>query len=221
LAQGPPAIVKALAGASRPPATAAASAVSPAVVAPQEDQRAAARRRYSEGLRRYIRPWQALSLAIFFTCMAIGAAVLGWLSRAEKNASLTWPTTTGVLTSCQLKEIVLPRTRTRPFQTVTFTVRVRYDYAVSGQSFEGNRIVISDNSWEQSSAERRAAKYAVGTSHPVYYNPMFPSRSVLEPGDTHEGKAESEDTIVGVLLPLLLIPIVLMFLGVYFIARRV
>ena len=142
------------------------------------------------------------------------------MNRSEKNASSAWPTTPGVITTCELEE-VRSKPRRLPYEIVKFTVRVRYDYAVNGKDFEGNRIVFSDNLWEQSSAESRAAKYAVGTSHPVYYNPMFPSRSVLEPGDTYEGNTQSVDIILGVWLPLGLIPIALMLLGVYFITKRV
>ena len=67
----------------------------------------------------------------------------------------------------------------------------------------------------------RATKYAVGTSHPVSYSPMFPSRSVLEPGDTYEGPTQSVDTILGVWLPLGLIPVVLMLLQIYRITKGV
>src|SRR5947209_19141468 len=58
---GSASLVQAPASPVRPTATATGSPVSPAVAAPQEDKRAAARRRYAEELRKHIRPWQALS----------------------------------------------------------------------------------------------------------------------------------------------------------------
>ncbi|HZN36432.1 MAG TPA: DUF3592 domain-containing protein, partial [Pirellulaceae bacterium] len=75
------------------------------------------------------------------------------------------------------------------------------------------------NLWDEGSAQSRAANYAVGTTHPVYYNPANPARAVLEPGNTSEGAA-SVHTILGIALPIGLIPIVLLLLYMYWIMVR-
>jgi hypothetical protein len=176
------------------------------------------RDQFAEKLRELIHPKVALGLAIFFAVMAVISAVLGYRGRAEERDSPNWPTVPGVISSCSLRE-VRSKPRRLPYEIVKYTVDVTYDYSVDGESYNGDKLVLSDNLWEESAAQSRLATYAVGTTHSVYFNPSNPARAILEPGNTSEGSA-SVNSVMGIFLPLGLIPIVLLLSLMYWILVR-
>ncbi len=60
---------------------------------------------------------------------------------------------------------------------------VTYAYSVFGITYTGKRLRFGDAQYSfRSSAQRRLAPYAVGTSIQVHYHPDDPSRCVLVPG---------------------------------------
>ena len=168
--------------------------------------------------RQQIHPAVALGLAIFFALMAVVSLVFGLFGKVEEAASRSWPTVPGLITSCALRE-VRNKPRRLPYEIVKYTLDVTYDYSVAGESYSGTRVVLTDNLWDEGSAQFRAANYAVGTTHPVYYNPDNPARAVLEPGNTAEGAA-SVNTIFGIVLPIGLVPIVLLLFYMYWMMVR-
>lgn len=60
---------------------------------------------------------------------------------------------------------------------------VRYEYAVSGRTYTGNRIGYHlQGGTRASSTAITVSQYPVGSSVVVHYNPASPAKSVLEPG---------------------------------------
>jgi len=57
--------------------------------------------------------------------------------------------------------------------------KVFYQYQVGGQILQGNRIHLG-TAIGGIGAQSAAARFPVGSIHPVYYNPNNPSESVLE-----------------------------------------
>ena len=175
--------------------------------------------KYGAEMAQIAPPWVVLSLMIFFTVMGVGFAVGGYFANAEKKASLSWPTVPGRITSCQLRE-VRNKPRSLPYEIVRYMVDVTYDYTVGGTTYNGTKIALSDDLKDLGSAQSRANRYAVATTHDVHYNPSNPRRAVLEPGETYSGDTAGIDTILGVWLPLALIPLVLIFLSMYLVMKR-
>jgi hypothetical protein len=113
--------------------------------------------------------------------LASGLGCLGaglWLiqrTRAYGIASTTWPATQGKITSSRVAQYRTQGAR-------QFIAEVKYDYAVGGKSFAGNRIRFGAHAGAKEKADADAAKYAPGTSIPVYYAPAQPQTSTLERG---------------------------------------
>jgi hypothetical protein len=144
--------------------------------------------------------WPALALAILFAIMAVGGAIVGVLGRTEEQSSRDWPTVPGTITRCELVE-VRNRPRRLPYDIVRYQVDLSYDYSVDGEFFECRNISLHGiDSWELTHAQSQAEKYAVGTTHPVYYNPDDPDRAALEPGSPKQGFSLA--MILGFWLPL-------------------
>ncbi|MCU0877405.1 MAG: DUF3592 domain-containing protein [Pirellulaceae bacterium] len=153
-----------------------------------------------EHLSQHVSRWPALALAILFAVMAVGAAILGVLGRTEEQSSRDWPTAPGTITRCELVE-VRDRPRRLPYEIVRYQVDLAYDYSVDGELYEGRSVSLHGiDKWELPYAESQAEKYAVGTTHPVYYNPDDPDRAALEPGSPKQGSSLA--MILGFWLPL-------------------
>lgn len=64
-----------------------------------------------------------------------------------------------------------------------FAPRIVYTFEIRGRAWYGNMISFSkSNSRNRADVEELTQKYAVGTQHPVFYNPAEPSDCVLEKG---------------------------------------
>lgn len=112
--------------------------------------------------------WVLFALGILLVACCFGYTFLGL-------SSVRWPTTRGkVLFSEFLERTVHGRTTYRP--------RLVYEYTVNGVSRESHQIgfyaAIEGKEW----AERLLSAKPVGAEVTVYYSPMFPKVSVLEPG---------------------------------------
>ena len=182
-----------------------ARANKPAIVDPVAGQKQLAR-------------WASLGGAVLTVLVAIAFFLDGRIIAHEKEASLTWPTTPGTITSCELRE-VRNKPRRLPYEIVRYTVDVTYSYTVDGEPYEGDRVALIDSLWSEGSAQARESKYQVGTTHPVYYNPDDPSRAVLEPGDTSEDRASFE-TVMGIALPLGLLAVAALLVVLFFVISR-
>ena len=114
-----------------------------------------------------------LFLAAIFG-VGIWQVVAGWDSVAEGWQSSSWPTTTGTITSANIRV-------SHGQHGSSLIPEVSYAYAVSGATFTGT--VIAPRLWgDASSAHAVMRDFPVG-SHPlVHYSPAGPGRAVLIPG---------------------------------------
>lgn len=102
-------------------------------------------------------------------------------SEIVKKASLSeeWPTTTGVITSSEIRE------SKNDEGTNMYAADVTYEYQVDEAQYTGNRISLnSANSTTSSinSVLKDIKKYPEGERVTVYYDPEYPGESVLQPG---------------------------------------
>lgn len=84
-----------------------------------------------------------------------------------------WLSTTGTVLTSRLEEW-----ESSPGEIMDYPV-VTYSYHVNGQAYEGRRIAPSAESGG-SGAGKVIARYPVGSSVQVFYNPQDPSAAVLE-----------------------------------------
>jgi hypothetical protein len=97
-------------------------------------------------------------------------------SAIEAWAAIGWPSVAGEITASAI-------TSTPARLGSYYEPTVAYVYAVFGVTHTGTRLRFGDNQYNfESSAKKRLAPYAVGTSVQVRYHPDDPTRSVLVPG---------------------------------------
>jgi hypothetical protein len=116
------------------------------------------------------------SLGIF---LAIGAGLSfwGWNILQNARASASWPTAQGVILS---SEVTLS---TDADGSDSYSPEVTYRYLALDSSYQNRTIKFGENSYgNRRKAQDIAARYPVGKSVTVYFDPESPARSVLEPG---------------------------------------
>jgi hypothetical protein len=65
--------------------------------------------------------------------------------------------------------------------STTYNVSVVYEYEVDSQRYRSNRVTVGGAVWGgYRGAQKQAARYPMGASVPVYYNPRNPTSAVLE-----------------------------------------
>lgn len=96
---------------------------------------------------------------------------------AEKQAaSPHWPTAAGTIVDSRVHTF---RNKGRDYHTA----RVGYTYQAGGKEHRSQRITWGGNPYSRQPDEAQAtlARYPVGATVPVHYNPQKPEESVLEP----------------------------------------
>jgi hypothetical protein len=113
----------------------------------------------------------------------IGVALLGWsfvVIQAAREAR-AWPTTTGRITASSIKERDRRDGDDNP--VTEYTPFVRYSYSVNDRPFESDRIALGYNEeGSYGSAKSAVARYPVGASVTVHYDPANPRSAVLQLG---------------------------------------
>jgi hypothetical protein len=110
--------------------------------------------------------------------LAIGTGGLAYCVWAafEGIKAMRWPRVKGRITSATMEES--PSSRLR-----TWEPKVTYAYDVTGTPHTGSRISFGDGStYSLTLAEATLDRYPLGRYVTVFYHPVDPSRSVLEPG---------------------------------------
>ncbi len=112
--------------------------------------------------------------AILFVLVVLNAIFLGILYFMRRKVSQVsgWPSTQGVITASTVEA------RASEDGYTDYPV-VRYSYQVGGQAHKGSRIAPGMEVGG-SGARSVAARYAMGASVTVYYNPQNPADAVLE-----------------------------------------
>lgn len=125
----------------------------------------------------------ASTLLILGAVVMVGAA---WTWRRSSRVK-AWPTTSGVITESRVES----RIRQVGNSTYRGSAKLRfyrpvvsYTYDVDGTRHQGHRVRLADRGWERTAghSEGAIARYAVGQSVTVRYNPSRPADAVLEIG---------------------------------------
>jgi len=109
-----------------------------------------------------------------------GALVWAHLRAVGKaRAAETWPTAFGKVTAC---EVVVEESSDREGGTTTwYNPVVSYAYSVGGRELTGQRLRFGNyRSASRKKADAMIARYAVGSTPNVRYNPQKPEECVLE-----------------------------------------
>jgi len=91
-------------------------------------------------------------------------------------AARRWPAAPGTIIGAEVR--VAPRSGEEPF----YDAVVRYAYTVQGQEYEGAQDDLTYVSNAQDAAQAIMARYQVGASVPVYYDPQAPQRALIDRG---------------------------------------
>ena len=97
-------------------------------------------------------------------------------SNAARASAQSWPSTTGVVLSSSVQVRRTNRSRSEYPLVV-------YQYEVNGKSYQSQRVKASDKFMSvriSGEAQATVARYPVGSSVTVYYDPNTPSESALE-----------------------------------------
>lgn len=113
--------------------------------------------------------------SICFSELVISAILLTIIFSARWSASKaqSWAATTGKVVFSTLEA------RRGSKGNMVYYPVVRYQYRVHAMNYEGNKI-MPGMAWGGSGAAAVVAKYPVGTTVPVYYNPENPAEALLE-----------------------------------------
>jgi hypothetical protein len=97
-------------------------------------------------------------------------------ARTVKQASRTWPSTTGKIVKSRV-ELAGGR------DMATVEARIMYEYQVGGRQYQCDQIHSGDKFFEMISKEETydlVDRYPVGREVTVYYNPDNPAEAALE-----------------------------------------
>lgn len=130
-----------------------------------------------------------LLVGLYMALRALGSIVL--VARARQ-----WPTANGIITDSSIQEI-------HGGENTVYKPVVTYQYSANNVSHTGTLIYPgADGTDKQTEGEQVLARYAIGTSVQVFYNPRRPQQAMLE-------HRVSNGTIVGFSLGLFIIGAVL------------
>jgi hypothetical protein len=135
--------------------------------------------------------------ALFFGLRALWRAPAA-LSQTigVRLAARRWPAAPGTIIGAEIR--VTPDSGKEPsYETV-----VRYAYTVQGRQYEGTQDDLTWVSSSQELAQAIVARYQVGASVSVYYDPQAPQRALID-------RSIRPHHLVGLLLFSLLLPLLL------------
>jgi hypothetical protein len=110
------------------------------------------------------------------------------VSLAKVRAAARWPAIMGIVmeSSVQTEQRERERRQTVPF----YSARVRYEYKVNGSPFSSDKIKVNSGGKPRSEeSQKLVARYPVGSTVWVRYNPENPADAVLELAPESETRA--------------------------------
>lgn len=129
---------------------------------------------------------QKLPAFAFSLMLAIGGIILGVKGFLELRACFAasgWPSVNGTITNSSFES--KRELRVRKPSSETHTLSIRYVYEVGGSKYTGDQVTFGGrNLNSRSDAETYIARFPVGASARVWYDPANPSASVLDPSTT-------------------------------------
>lgn len=123
----------------------------------------------------------------FLIVLGAGALLLGlacviWivLSKRRSYGTPNWPRVVGRILDVSVATLAR---ETPAGMVTTFTPMVRYEYAVEGEIYVGQRVHVHRNETlttpRRSEADRLVARYGVNDPVDVFYNPAVPQQATL------------------------------------------
>lgn len=117
----------------------------------------------------------------------IVSVVIGYSDVAQMKAARHWQPTTCEITRSTVDKYA-PRvtmsdraSRTSSDRRPSYGASISYRYTVNGQVYVGNRErFVTETSIDSADVQRRADRYATGTTTGCWYDPAAPSESVLD-----------------------------------------
>jgi hypothetical protein len=127
--------------------------------------------------------WLPILLGGIFTIVftLVGALMALQYSRARRlvQASQNWPSVIGRIDHSTVRKTV--HHSSHGSSSHSYYPEVVYSYSVMGTEYQSQQIGFGLNvSGPSSGAKKEAARYRVGSTPRVYYNPQDPSKAVLE-----------------------------------------
>ncbi len=132
----------------------------------------------------------AFGVLCFGSFILIFGAIAAWIlytyfqQRRAAGESAGWPATQGKIV---LSTVMTSTTRHRTdsgmwVERTSYFPKVRYEYSVLGKAYTGERIAFGAAKGHSApaDAEKVLARYPVGATVTVYYNPRDPAEAVLE-----------------------------------------
>jgi len=112
-----------------------------------------------------------------FGFLIVGAAQIAASvsDSVEATKSIHWPTTDGLVLSSTVNV-------TKSRGGFAYTPKVIYSYTVGIHSYTGDRIWTQEFADLSERARATSAKFPVGASVTIHYDPSAPESSLLEPG---------------------------------------
>jgi hypothetical protein len=114
---------------------------------------------------------------------AVVAAMMALAFNRYALQTRRWPRVPGQIESASVKAFQ-ERKDDGPGWRTHYRPEIVYSYVVEGVRYTGDKASrgVQSSSTMEAPARRRAARYAPGSTVPVYYNPENPAESVLNPG---------------------------------------
>lgn len=117
----------------------------------------------------------AVMVAVPFILVAVGLVWAGLRGQRRAQSIKNWPTTTGrILSATSQMRRRSGRNGYAPYPDIM------YEYTVGGRQYISNRVSVGMEMGGSLYTPRVLARYPVGATVQVYYNPENPSDSALE-----------------------------------------
>lgn len=123
-------------------------------------------------------------ILVFLIFSGIGFLLLRQAVNARRMGKLAqkWPSTTATILESVIEEE--PSRDATGSVNVAFRLLVKYEFAVGGKVFEGDRVSFGKATFDYVTASNVKAQFAEGKEVPVWFNPENPEESVLAPKTT-------------------------------------
>ena len=121
-------------------------------------------------------------IVTYFLLIVLGAgfSVWGWELIDDARSTLFWPIVNGTVTHSEVTSYV---SSSEGKSTQMYSADVRYRYTINGTPYSSGRVSLGDSSTSSSGGkEEIVMRYAMGQQVLVYYDPVTPGESLLEPG---------------------------------------
>jgi hypothetical protein len=133
-------------------------------------------------LQPYFPPGAVVQGVLFFAAAGLVTLMFLISERRTATAATRWPTATGTILSSVVESHRTLAANKRSQSVVVWSPVVEYSYRVLDRDYHGSRVAFgAAAAGARALAERTVARYPVGQTVAVHFNPSNPSFAVLEP----------------------------------------